>query len=854
MKHKKGVRKTVGEILDKLRAFFQEPDGREGKETFTERVRESKDKFSELVRRLDKQARAIYLGLVVALVVLAPWVVGFFTMISLAFDGMYSLGFAVSQSPLQYYVIGIFPGLGLGGTLFVIVLGLCIIMLTIIIRSPDLSPIAETDERGVSYAVDATYGSARWMSKKEAQKVYCVGDIKDATGYILGQFTTEGKECISLPITAGGNQNFLVIGSPGRGKTFSFGFNALLQTIVRGESGVCVDPKGELCEKTYNLFKQRGYEVKVYNMVHPEKSNAWNFAEEIFDVNTGRMDFSRLTAFVDIVMTNTVDGEKEDGFWGPGEHNLFQAAVAYNGWRYEQTYEENLNRAADQWEGQDLPLITEEEKEKLFNIIRDESKNLREKESALRLIMKSSTIVSDEEIDTYIRELKDASDPVTIDKIFGMFVRYDLAELMRMFDDAQIPTSHPASIAWSMFKHSDSKIQPNFIQGLSQRLKLFANTDIVSMSAHSDINFRALGDHKTMIFCVISDKDSSRKLLTSLFFSFLFRDVSDAADELGASNRIPVNVMCDEFANIGHIPDFDRVISTVRSRKIYLTIIIQSVEQLAKAYDEHDQGTIIECCDTVVFLGCNGEANAEFISKLSGEATIITNSIRDAKNVSGMRGIAQGYATSEGAGKRPLITPDEAKRLGIEEILIYHAGQQMLRAKRCGYIYHPLFKAGLPEPAPLAKFPRTEEVYGQYDSIFSEYSDADLKNQKIWNAVNARILGTGQQKAKGQAEGTPEVEKSTSVPPSEKKAPKPPASTATKTQPQRPKSTTGDKQTVTYTPRPSPYAETSQQQGAKASVQSGGQKRKSTSSTRPIHDKTSQNGLTGLMNTFNTNT
>ena len=361
-----------------------------------------------------------------------------------------------------------------------------------------------------------------------------MGDIRDATGYILGQFTTEGKECISLPMEAPGNKNFLVIGSPGRGKTFSVGFNVLFQAIIRGESVVAVDPKGELCEISYNLFKQHGYTVWVYNMVHPERSNAWNFSEEIFDVNTGRMDFSRLTAYVDIVMTNTMDGEKEDGFWGPGERNLFQAVVAYNGWKFEQTYEENLNRAADQWEEQELPFISDEEKEKLFSIIRDPKKNLREKENALRLIMKSSNLVGENEIAGYIREIKTASDPVTIDRIFGMLVKYDLNEVMQMFDEANIPTSHPASIAWSMFKHSDAKIQPNFVQGLSQRLKLFANTDINSMSAHEDINFRTLGDRKCAIFCVISDKDSSRKLLTSLFFSFLFRDVSDAADELGA--------------------------------------------------------------------------------------------------------------------------------------------------------------------------------------------------------------------------------------------------------------------------------------------------------------------------------
>lgn len=845
-------------MIDKLKAFFKvEPQEEGKKESFADCIKQLRDKCLDLIKKLDKQAQAIYIGLIVAMIILAPWLVGFFTMISLALEGQYSLSFAASQSAGQYMIIGLFPGLGLASTIFVYILGLGVMMLTIIIRSPDLSPISETDERGVNFAVDGTYGTAKWMSKDEAKKVFCVGDIRDATGYILGQFTTEGKECISLPMEAPGNKNFLVIGSPGRGKTFSVGFNVLFQAIIRGESVVAVDPKGELCEISYNLFKQHGYTVWVYNMVHPERSNAWNFSEEIFDVNTGRMDFSRLTAYVDIVMTNTMDGEKEDGFWGPGERNLFQAVVAYNGWKFEQTYEENLNRAADQWEEQELPFISDEEKEKLFSIIRDPKKNLREKENALRLIMKSSNLVGENEIDGYIREIKTASDPVTIDRIFGMLVKYDLNEVMQMFDEANIPTSHPASIAWSMFKHSDAKIQPNFVQGLSQRLKLFANTDINSMSAHEDINFRTLGDRKCAIFCVISDKDSSRKLLTSLFFSFLFRDVSDAADELGAKNRIPVNVMCDEFANIGHIPDFDRVISTVRSRKIYLTIIIQSVTQLAKAYDEYDQGTIIEGCDTVIFLGCNGDANAEFISNLSGIATIITNSVRDNKNVSGMRGIAQGYATSEGAGKRNLVTPDEAKHMGVEEIYIYHAGHQLLKAKRCGYIWHPFYRDGLPEAMPLSKFPRTEEIYGPYVSIFEDVSEVDIKNQKIWNSVNARLnqFSQGSKKRRTNTQDSSHAadldtaDDAESPVVSDKPKPQAKAPQTPKAKAKKPNggSANSTAPMQSFTKRASPYDngdDEHQKRGNPA-------KQVSDSNTTIPKDKTAQNSLAGIGNTFN---
>lgn len=715
--------------------------GREGEEkkSLMEILKSLPENAKELWNRLDRMTKMVFAAIAVFLFLGTPIISGYFKMFSMALKGAYTLHFATSQSVLRYFLIGIAPFYGLGKTLIGYIIEAIIMGVAIAMRAPELNPIAESDDRGVDYAEKGTYGTAHWMSRKEAEAVYTIGNIKDATGYILGQFTENGEECISLPTTASGNQNYLVIGSPGRGKTFSFGFNAVLQSIVRNESVIVVDPKGELCEKLYSLCQQKGYVVKVYNMVKPEVSNAWNFCNEIFDVNTGRMDFSRLTAFCDITMTNTMDGEREDAFWGPGERNLFQAAVAYAGWKFEKSYEFNLNRTADQWENVPLPYLNDAERTRLFETIRNPASNLREKETSLRLIMKASDLLTDDEVDQCIVEIKEASDPISIDKVFGMFVRYDINELETMFDKADIPASHPASIAWSMFKKSDAKIKPNLIQGLTQRLKLFANTDIISMSAHDDINFRSLGDRKTAIFCILSDKDSSRKLLTSLFFSFLFRDVSDAADELGPEHRIPVNVMCDEFANIGRIPDFDRFISTVRSRKIYLSIIIQSIAQLAKVYDINDQETLRECCDTVLFLGCNGEQTASYISELSGVASIITSSVRDMKNIAGMRGLTAGFATSDGAGKRYVINPDEARRLGVEEVLIYHAGQPMLRAKRCGYIHHPFVKEGLPPKTPLSSFPKTVDIYGPYASIFDEYSEIDLARQKTLNIIGARL-------------------------------------------------------------------------------------------------------------------
>lgn len=701
------------------------------------------DNLKDLFHQLTPHERAVIITISTLIILFGPALIGYFQLIFMALDenSSFSLATAMQQDFFRYLIVGWTVGLPITLTIFILV-GM-LLSTFVIMRAPELSQIAEVDENGVAYAKKSTYGTARWLSREEAETVYDIGNINNATGYILGQLERKGdgtKNCISLPTSAGGNQNYMVIGSPGRGKTFSFGFNAVLQAMVREESVVVVDPKGELCEKLFDVCVKHGYNTKVYNLVDPTHSNAWNFTSEIFNPNTGNLDLSRLQSFVNIIMTNTVEGEKEDPFWGSGEKNLFTAATGYLGWKHEITYAENLRRASEDWRNISLIRMSDEDRKRTFDIIEDEKSSIRDIELAMTTIMRASNLLSENEIYDYLREIREDSDPITIDRIFALFVKNDLEALVTMFDQANIPLSHPAAITWSIFKRGDKKIQPNFVQGLTQRLMLFANTDINSMSAHDDINFRDLGQRKTAIFCVISANDSSRKLLSSLFFSFLFRDVSDAANELGPENRIPVNVMCDEFANIGRIPDFDRFISTVRSQKIYLTIIIQSIAQLAKVYDENDQETIMECCDTVVFLGCNGLRTAQFISELSGIASIIVNSVRDQKNVAGMRGITQDFSTSDGAGKRYLVNPDEAMTMDKEQVLIYHAGMNMMKAYRCGYIFHPYMKEMPKKGRKLSTFPTVTEMYGEYVDIFSDLcvqNTLRTTREKVRSLLNA---------------------------------------------------------------------------------------------------------------------
>ena len=713
--------------MDKIRSFFIE--------FFQKRKKE----ILQWAKGQDKQFLSICIAIATLILLLGPYIGGYACMLSYAAEGRYSLGFAATLSMGRYYLIGCFSLRGLGITLFFYLLGFGLEYIIISLRSKALNPVAETDERGVKYSHDGTYGTARWMDKDTAKKTFEVNDISAVDGYILGQFDEKGKECIANSTKASGNQNYLIIASPGRGKTFCYVYNAVLQAFKRGESLVVVDPKGEVAEATYSLFKDNGYDTYVYNLVNPERSDAWNFALEILDSRTGEVSIDRLMAFVDVVITNTMSGDKEDGFWGPGERNLFQAGTAYVGWTYEVEIKRNLNLALDKFEGSQT-LLSDTDKETLFSIVRDEASTIREKEQAFATILRAAGMEEDD-IKKYLDNIQATSNPITIDRIFSLFVKNDIKDLAEMFQNAQIPASHPAAISWSLFMRGTDKQQPGFVLGLSQRLMLFANHNVNTMSAFDAIKFRRLGEKKTVIYCVIPDKDASKKLLSSLFFSFLFRDVSDAADELGPSTRLPVNVVCDEFANIGVIPDFDKVISTVRSRKIYISLIIQSIAQLENRYGELGAEVLMECCDTILFLGCNSESTAEFISNLSGDATIITDSVKDNRTVMGTRGLAQGYATSEGAGKRNLVTPAEARRLETQEVLIYHAGCQMLKANRCGWILHPLY-ATIPGASPLRNFPRTVDKYGKHDSAFDDINSGTLTAQRTLNEMTAALLKT----------------------------------------------------------------------------------------------------------------
>lgn len=184
------------------------------------------------------------------------------------------------------------------------------------------SDTGEYDEdRNFTYSAKGTYGTSGWMSRKEMTGVLeLVPDLHNYQGIVLGMLD---QKAVCVPEKTRLNSNLAVYGASGSMKTRSFCMNRILQGVSRGESLVICDPKSELYEKSSEYLRDKGYTVRVFNLVNPENSDSWNCLSEV----EGQELMAQL--FVDVIIKNTTGGGKGDHFWDSAEMNLLKALVLY---------------------------------------------------------------------------------------------------------------------------------------------------------------------------------------------------------------------------------------------------------------------------------------------------------------------------------------------------------------------------------------------------------------------------------------------------------------------------------------------------------------------------------------------
>ena len=251
---------------------------------------------------------------------------------------------------------------------------------------------------------------------------------------------------------------------------------------------------------------------------------------------------------------------------------------------------------------------------------------------------------------------------------------------------SQLPYDHPARMYYKSIEIAPEKTYGSILSSLQSKLGKFDSKEIAELTSTDTINFEEIGTKKTAVYVISSDTHTAYDFLLTIFFSQMIQQLYDYADQNGGRLQERTYFILDEFANIGKIPDFDKKISTSRSRGISFSVILQNIDQLEAVYEKSYE-TIMGNCDTHVFLGSNSFKTVEYFSKQLGEKTIGRDSISINKDKQNHK---TGKSISDQVMARALMTPDELRRLDNDVCIIFEKGLKPIKANKFYYFKHPM--------------------------------------------------------------------------------------------------------------------------------------------------------------------
>ena len=281
---------------------------------------------------------------------------------------------------------------------------------------------------------------------------------------------------------------------------------------------------------------------------------------------------------------------------------------------------------------------------------------------------------------------------------------------------------HIAVRQYKIFKQASGKTAKSILISAAVRLAAFNLPEIAKMTSYDNLDIGTLGERKRAIFCVIPDNDNSFNYLVGMLYTQAFQALYFNADNNhGGELPIPVHIVMDEFANVALPDNFERILATMRSRRISVSIIIQNMAQL-KALFKDSWENITGNCDTLLYLGGNEQSTHEYISKMLGKETIDTRT----------RGITKGQHGSsntnyQNAG-RELLTLNEVRLLDNSNALIFIRGERPLIDKKFDILSHPNVAKTADGKAVPYKHSKSEK-YLRNDLSFT--INEDLSNIKL---------------------------------------------------------------------------------------------------------------------------
>ena len=485
---------------------------------------------------------------------------------------------------------------------------------------------AKNNRRGVEY------GSARWGRPEDIAPY-----IDPVPDWNIPLTRTESLTMTSRPKDpkTARNKNILVIGGSGSGKTRFFVKPSLLQMH---SSYVITDPKGQLLRETGKLLAhggpkrdENGKPVRdkhgkvVYEPYRIKVLNTINFSKSMkYNPLAYVRSEKDILKLVNVIIANTKgDGEKSsEDFWIKAERLLYCALIGYI-WYEAEPEERNFITLLD-----------------LLNACE-----------------------AREDDETY-------KSPVDI-----------------LFDDlAKKQPEHFAVKQYVKFKMAAGKTLKSILVSCGARLSPFDIKELRDIMTEDELELDTMGDRKTALFLIMSDTDTTFNFVIAMLQSQLFNLLCDKADDL-YNGRLPVHVRCllDEFANIGQIPNFDKLIATIRSREISASIILQSQSQLKTIYKDAAD-TSGGNCDVTLFFGGKEKSTLKEISELLGKETI--DSLSQSEN----RGAQTSHGLSYQKLGKELMTQDEIAVMDGGKCILQLRGVRPFFSDKNDLTKHPRYK------------------------------------------------------------------------------------------------------------------------------------------------------------------
>ena len=278
-----------------------------------------------------------------------------------------------------------------------------------------------------------------------------------------------------------------------------------------------------------------------------------------------------------------------------------------------------------------------------------------------------------------------------LEMINAMEVREDDEEFENPVDlmFKELESRQPGHFAvrqYKKYKLAAGKTAKSILISAAARTSIFDIQEVRDLTAYDELELDTLGDRKTALFLIMSDTEDSMNFLIAMAYSQLFNLLCDKADDF-YGGRLPVHVRCllDEFANIGQIPNFDKLIATIRSREISASIILQSQSQLKTIYKDAAD-TIVGNCDSTLFLGGKEKSTLKEISELLGKETI------DLYNQSENRGSQVSHGLSYQKLGKELMTQDELAVMDGGKCIFMLRGVRPFLSEKYDLTKHPNYR------------------------------------------------------------------------------------------------------------------------------------------------------------------